>query len=265
MLKPTLAEEARTALASASFGTLAVLDSTGRPIVSRVPVVDDGAGNPVTVISNLAAITGRARRDRRAGINIASRLMLQGDLEPVPGIQQVGLQNQFIARHGTLVRQVESLDFSWLRLAATNVCWIDDFGDEHWLTPADLSGAEPDPLGHYEEADVTEIAQRIGDDLIVMVRGLCGIHRARTAELIGLDRYGLVVMIDEPGTRRKTRVPFPERLELATDIHAAIGALAQAARNSPSAAEAKLEDSVPKSTTLLESIESNGGGGPDVD
>lgn len=281
VLKPTLAEEARTELSNAGFGNLAVLDSTHRPMVTNVPLVDDGAGNPVTVISNLAAITARAHRDPRAGINIGGRLMIQGNLEPVPGIQQIEIQNQFIARHVTLVRQVESLDFSWFRLAATSVCWTDDNGDEKWLEPADISGAEPDPFGHYTQTEVSELAERIGDDLIVMVRGLSGIHRAKTAELFDVDRYGLVVTITEPGTRRRTRVPFPERLNQAGEIHAAIGALAQAARNTPSAAEASLETpatfrteipveirpkkAVSRPSTLLESIEGYSGGGADVD
>lgn len=191
--------------------------------------------------------------------------MIQGDLTPVPGLQQIDLQNHFIARHPTLVRQVESLDYSWFKVAATNVCWLDDNGDENWLRPADLSGAEPDPLGHYGDEEVGVVADRIGDDLIVMVRGLSGIHRARRAELVGIDRYGLIVMIDEPGTRRQTRVPFPERLNMASDLHAAIAALSQAARNSPSASEAKLAVADPRPSTLLESIESNSGGRADVD
>ena len=265
VLKPTLAEDARTVLSTALFGTMAVLDSTGRPIVSHVPIVDDGAGHPVTVVSNLAAITARARRDQRAGINIAGRLMIQGDLETVPGLQQIELQNHFIARHPTLVRQVESLDYSWLRLSATNVCWLDDAGYENWLRPADISGAEPDPLGHYGHEEVQQVAERIGDDLIVMVRGLSGIHRARRAELVDIDRYGLIVLIDEPGTRRHTRVPFPERLGGASEVHAAIAALSQAARNSPSAEEAKLDVAVRRSSTLLESIEGNSGSGTDGD
>ena len=240
MLAPTIAEEARTTLATAGFGTLALLDSTGRPIVRTVPIVDDGMGRPVTVVSNLAAITTRARRDPRAGINIGDRLLVQGDLQPVPGIQQIELQSHFIAHHPTLLAQVESLDFSWFQMVATNVCWVDSDGDERWLRPADLAGAEPDPLGHWGPSDVEEIAERIGDDLILMVRGLCGIHRARRAELVGLDRYGLKVVIDEPGVRRDSRVPFPQRIDEAAEVHAAIGALAQAARSTPSAAEAEL-------------------------
>lgn len=267
MLKPTLAEIARTTLATAMFGNLAVLDSTGRPIVKSVPIVDDGSGRPVTVISNLAGITARAMRDPRAGMNIADRLLIQGDLRPVPGIQQLEIQNHFIAHHPTLLRQVESLDFSWFVVAATAVCWIDDDGSEIWLRPVDMAGAEPDPLGHFGDFEVAEIAERIGDDLIVMVRGLSGLHKARRAELVGIDRYGLKVLIDEPGVRRTSRVPFSERLGDSSEIHAAIAALAQAARNTPSAAEAEMATTSAAwaPATLLESIEGNGGSRSDVD
>lgn len=240
MIAPTLAEEARTVLATASWGILALLDSTGRPIVRTVPIVDDGAGRPVTVVSNLAAITARARRDPRAGMNIGDRLLIQGDLEPVPGLHQIEIQSQFLALHPTLMSQVESLDFSWFQMAATNVCWIDAQGDERWLRPEDLAGAEPDPLGHWGSTEIAEIAERIDDDLILMVRGLSGLHNARRAELVGIDRYGLKVIIDEPGVRRPSRVAFPQRIDEAVEVHAAIAGLTQAARSTPSAAEADL-------------------------
>lgn len=242
MLAPTLAEEARTCLATAAWATLAVLDGTGRPILTSVPIVDDGSGAPVTVISNLAAITSRILRDNRAGINIAERLLIQGDLRPVPGIQQIEIQSHFIALHPTMLSQVESLDFSWFRLEATTACWLDHLGNERWIRPTDLTGAEADPLGHWGADDVAEVADLIGEDLLVMVRGLSGLHRARRAELVGIDRYGLIVMIDEPGVRRQSRVSFPQRLNDAGEVHGAIAALVHAGRATPSASERKLQN-----------------------
>lgn len=233
MLQPTLAEQARTAVAYAPTASLATVDSDGRPVVAPVPIIDDGSGRPVTVLSNLTTHTIRARRDARAAMSIADRLLLQGLLEPVPGLQQLELQPRFVAMHPTLTEQVESLDFSWFRLDVSRVRWTDDERTEHWLRPEDLLGAEPDPLGHLDAADIADIAERLDDDLLLIVRSLGGRWLARSAELRGVDRYGIVVHVDEPGRRSLGRVPFPERLVEAGAMHASLGALRAAARSSP--------------------------------
>lgn len=236
-----MAEEARSALAVASAGSLATLDSDGRPIVAPVPVVDDGGGSAVMVLSNLTTHTLRARRDPRAGMSIADRLLLQGELVAVPGLQQLELQGRFVAFHPTLIQQVESLDFSWFRLVPHRVRWIDDEGNEQWLKPEDLAGAEPDPLAHLTQADLDDVTERLDDDLLLIIRSLGGRWLARNAELNKIDRYGLVALVDEPGRRSLARVPFPQRLDSATEMHAALGALVSAARSSPTAKEMATE------------------------
>lgn len=235
-MEPTLAERARTAVDTASTASLATVDADGRPVVAPAPIVDDGSGQPVTVLSNLTTHAIRARRDARAAMSIADRLLLQGMLEAVPGLQQLELQPRFVERHPHLARQVESLDFSWLRLRVDRVRWTDERRSEHWLRPEDLFGAEPDPLGHLDHTDIADIADRLDDDLLLIVRSLGGRWLARSAVLEGVDRYGITVEVDEPGRRELGRVPFPERLDAAEQLHAALGALRAAARSSPIAA-----------------------------
>jgi hypothetical protein len=241
MLEPSLSERARSVVAVASTASLATVDIDGRPVVAPVPIVDDGSGQPVTVISNLTTHTMRARRDRRGAMCIADRLLLQGELIPVPGLQQLDLQPRFIVLHPALSLQVESLDYSWFRLSVDRVRWTDDDGAEHWLTPQDLLGAEPDPLAGLDDGDIDDIADRLGDDLLLIVRSLGGRWLARSAVLLGVDRYGLAAMVDEPGRRSRCRVPFPQRLDESSEMHAALGALMRAARSSPIGQDAEVE------------------------
>jgi hypothetical protein len=42
-----------------------------------------------------------------------------------------------------------------------------------------------------------------------------------------------VAIVDEPGRRSRGRVPFPKRLDDASELHASLGALLRAARSSP--------------------------------
>ena len=276
VLAPTLAEEARSAVSVASTASLATVDTDGRPVVAPVPIVDDGSGQPVTVLSNLTTHTVRARRDRRAAMSVAGRLLLQGELVDVPGLQQLELQPRFVALHPTLTEQVESLDFSWFRMAVDRVRWTDNDNDEHWLRPEDIFGAEPDPLAHFNEADIADVADRLDDELLLIFRSLGGRWLARSSELVHIDRYGIVAVVDEPGRRSSARVPFPERLDSPSELHASLGALLRAARSSPQAGPSQVpfvQTSRPTPggdgaelvfSTLLDGVEGDRSGGPDV-
>ncbi len=281
MLEPTFAERARTALLEATHASFASVDTDGRPVVATVPIVDDGEGAPVTVVSNLHTHAVRARQDFRAGASIGDRLLIQGDLTPVPGMQQLQLQGRFLQRHPNLAVKVDSLDFSWLRLVPKRVRWIDDLGDDQWLRPDDLAGAEPDPLAAHDSDIAREVADRLGDELLLLAKTLGGRWLASEATLDRIDRYGLVVSVTEPDGTRDSRIPFPVRIDEPEEIHAAVAALVRAARSAPGATElaahpdagaiaAPITFVPPKPssfdpTSLLDAVERDGGGGADVD
>lgn len=235
MLEPTWPERARTALAGARTAEIAVGDTDGIPMIERVPMIDDGTGAVVVVISNLSPVTLRAWQDPRSATLVDGRVLLQGWLRAVPGLQQHGLTDRFVDHHPEHRARIESLDFSWFRVEPVRVRWTDDDGTERWLTPDDLANAEPDPLSGLEHDLMADVTERLDDDLVLMVRALAGRWRCTDATLIGLDRYGLVVEIVEPGKRTRGRVPFSERIDAAGELHAAIAAAHAAAQSSPSA------------------------------
>ena len=256
-IEPTLPERARTLLAASPHAALACVDIDGRPVVGITPIVDDGTGAPVTVISNLSTHVIRARQDSRASMTIGDRLLIQGDLVAIPGLQQLELQERFLQDHAHLQTQVESLDYSWLRLVPLRVCWTDETGSEHWLRPQDLAGAEPDPLAKLADDLVISIADRLGEDLLLMAKTLGGRWLASKAELVQIDRYGLLAMVKDPSGRRLARLPFPDRLDEPNDVHLAVGGLLRAARSAPSDSNS--------SPSLLHAVESNSGGGTNID
>ncbi len=235
MLAPTIAEQARTALASTPTATLAGLDIDGRPLLCPVRIVDDGSGAPVTVLANLSPLVSRSRQDTRAGMAIGAQLMLQGDLTAVPGLQQLSMQPALVARHPELAGPMESIDYSWIRLVPSRVQWTDETGTVHFLAPSDLANAEPDPLAPAQADLVAGVAERLGDDLLLMAQGLVGRWRATAARLTSVDRYGLVVELEEPIGSCTIRVPFPQRLAAVGEIHAAVAALRNAANETPTA------------------------------
>lgn len=229
-MSPSHAEQARTILAANTEGTLATVDIDGRPVVSPVPMVADAAGVPVMVVSNLSTHSSRGRRDTRAGMDIGGRLLIQGDLRPVPGIQQIELTAAICEARPELREAIESLDWSWLRLEPSRIRLTDENNDERWLRPADVAGAEPDPLVLLGDDFLDEVREKVADQALLVAKTLGGRWLGTSAEVSAIDRYGLTLSVTEPSGARDSRVPFPDRLDHADDVHPALGGLVLAAR-----------------------------------
>lgn len=163
-------------------------------------------------------------------MDIGGRLLIQGDLRPVPGIQQIEMTGSICEARPDLRDAIESLDWSWLRLEPTRIRLTDESGDERWLRPADLAGAEPDPLVLLGSSFVDEVREKLADQLLLIAKTLGGRWLATSAEVAAIDRYGLVLDVAEPAGLRPSRVPFPDRLDHADDVHPALGGLVLAAR-----------------------------------
>lgn len=232
MVEPSWAERVRTLLEPGGEVALATLDSDFRPVVTFEGFVADAAGCPVVVLSRLDPQTLRAWQDPRASMAVTGRLLLQGDLEPVPGVQQLELHDRYHRLGLRDPRFLESLDFAWFRLVPERVRWIDDRGQDRWLRPQDLAGAEPDPLAPSAPQLVAEITASLADDLLLLAHHAGGHWLAHQVEVTGIDRYGLQVLLAEPAGRRCARIPFPEPLASRGGVHAALAAMAGAARSS---------------------------------
>jgi putative heme iron utilization protein len=230
MMEPSWAERARTLLAAGGDGVLATLDTDFRPLISPVRFVADADGTPVVVLSALDPQTLRAWQDPRASFAVGTGLLLQGDLVPVPGLQQVEAQARFLARHPQRAGELESLDFAWLRLVPSRVRWVDDRGVDRWLRPDDLRGAEPDPLAPAAAELVHQVTGSLGADVALLARAVGGHWSARSAQLVAIDRYGLDVELVEPAGRRRARIPFPEPVDSAREVHRVLATLTAASR-----------------------------------
>lgn len=230
--EPTAAERVRTLLRVATSGALATLDVDGRPYLAEVPFIEDGTGTPVMVLSNLSLSAIRARQDRRAAITIGDGVTLQGDLLPVPGLQQLELEERFVHAHPELIDRVRSLDYSWFRLVPLGVVWLDESGSENRLNPEDLASSQPDPLSHLSAELVASISALVGDDIVLLCTALAGRWLTSEATLLKIDRYGLLVDATDPSGTRLCRIPFGTRLTEPEDVHVAVANLVHSAKSS---------------------------------
>ena len=231
MLEPSRAERARTLIEHAASAVLATLFSDYLPFVTPVPMMADGAGNPVMVLTNLEPHVQHAWLDGKAGLTCGDRLTIQGTLEDVPGLEQVDLQGRYLRLHPDAHRRVESLDCAWLRLRVTNVRM-----DDEWLAVADYANAEPDPLVVGAGDLVRQLNEDLQEDCVLLAQAVGGRLRATAAEFVGLDRYGLDVLVTEPKGRSLARVPFTERVDTSAKVIPAVAYMVRYARDRASAA-----------------------------
>ncbi len=232
--EPTPAERVRSLLSVARVALVSVIDADGLPLSGAVPMLADAQGAPVMVVSGLDPVSERARIDSRSAISVAEgAVSMQGRLEPVPGMQQIQLEEAFVERHPTSRAHVGSLDFNWWRFEAERVRLRDPQrpgGSDRWLPAADVEGAEPDPLAPFHDALVAAVNDSLGDRVHQITTHVGGYWTAEAATVVGIDRYGLRIEIVERDGIRVVRVPFAHRIDEHAQVHTVVAGLAQSAQ-----------------------------------
>lgn len=156
-IRPTDAEAralARRLIEAARFGALAFLDpATGAPAISRIAVQTDAAGQPVTLISGLAAHSRALRADPRAALMLGEP-GARGDPLIHPRLS-ITVRAAFIekgAEHDLLCARwlaiqpkaklyIDLPDFRFARLAMASALLNGGFGRAFRLSAADLAPA----------------------------------------------------------------------------------------------------------------------------
>ena len=139
------AKVARDLLAGASRAALATLDEHGAPYASLVLVVDDGAGDALLLLSDLAEHTKNLKRDARASLLVepvavagdllaAARVTLVGKIAPVG---DAAARAVFVTRHPSAATYASFADFAVYRLAVERAHLVAGFGRIQWIESAD--------------------------------------------------------------------------------------------------------------------------------
>lgn len=143
---------ARTLLAGAAHGALAVLDpATGAPSVTRIALALDPEGTPVTLVSDLSAHTAALRADLRASL-LVGEPGPRGDPLTHPRLTlavtaafvarddpaRPALRAHWLAQRPKSKLYVDFADFSFVRLRPASAALNGGFGKAFVLTPDDL-------------------------------------------------------------------------------------------------------------------------------
>ncbi|MCM2503279.1 pyridoxamine 5'-phosphate oxidase family protein [Aureimonas altamirensis] len=230
--------QARHLIRTARHAAMASLDpDDGWPLASRVLVAPDITGDPVILVSTLAAHAGALVADPRACLLFGAagkgdplahaRLSARGSAEKIdarhPDYERI--RRRFLARQPKAKLYVDFPDFAFWRIVLSSASLNGGFGRAHELSRDDLTeavhaeivDAEPRVSGHMNEdhADATER----------MVRQAGG---AGTGWLIGtIDRHGFDCVRGDD----VWRIEFDRMIDAGSDYHMAFVDLARRAKS----------------------------------
>lgn len=144
-------ELARQLVDRARFAALATLED-GRPMVSRVAIGTDGAGAPVSLISELSQHTKALKSDARASLLLGEpgdkgdplthpRLTLQCRtiLVPHDDAEFRILRGLYLPQHPKSKLYIDFADFLFARFKIETAYLNGGFGKAFHLTPADFA------------------------------------------------------------------------------------------------------------------------------
>jgi putative heme iron utilization protein len=155
-VRPTDAEAralARAIVAAARFGALGVIEPEGgAPMVTRVAVVPDADGVPMTLVSTLSAHTAALEADPACSLLLGEpgakgdplthpRLTLQARAEAADKAQA---RTRYLKLYPKAQLYYDFGDFRLMRLAPVAAFLNGGFGKAYNLTPEDLALRDPE-------------------------------------------------------------------------------------------------------------------------
>jgi len=185
-----------------------------------MPYALDDSGAPVFLISSMAVHTQNVLADPRASLLV---MQSGGDADPlgapratllgnVTRVETTGaLRAAYLDRHPASRFWIDYSDFAFFRLDVTDVHFVGGFGVMGWVTAANYSAAEADPLLN----DAAQILEHMNADHSDALRAIArhfGGLAAEEATMVACDRLGFVLRVRTPEGMKGTRVAFPEEV-----------------------------------------------------
>jgi hypothetical protein len=188
---PTLAEQARTALAASTVATLLTRSCAHARTLTVVTVAADAEGRPLLWLEDDSPVVpllagGRAATIRVAGSPPYRSLEMTGPLEQLPS-DRPGLRRYR------------------MRLLAVGLVGA----TRRPIAVAEFASAEPDPLRDCSDAVLRHLEQAHGAELVACLHAQ-GLHDVSAVVPQSLDRYGITLAALCHDGVRSLRLQFPD-------------------------------------------------------
>lgn len=217
----SLAEEARTLVATGTFGVISTLASgepRGFPSGSVVEYAPDAAGRPIFSFSSLSPHTGDVRADDRCSLTVMAqgfrgladaRVNLIGRLQPLPESEVAAAKELYLARHPQSF-WVNFGDFSWFKMEEVLAArLVGGFARAGRVSGDEYTVAAPDPVAAFAAPVCGHMNDDHADSIRAMVKHYAGIS-VDEARMVSLDRLGFNTACIRGGQPFKARLAFPK-------------------------------------------------------
>ncbi len=236
---------AKAILRLARFGTLATLEAgTGYPLATRTNVATSLEGNPVFLLSDLAAHTKAIKADPRTSLLVGEpgkgdplahpRLTLLGKTSAVPvgegteKVRETTLRRRYISRHPKADLYNQLPDFFIYELKIERALFNAGFGKAYEIegTSLTLNPDETEALLLPETEVLSHMNEDHGDAIEAYAVNLCGQEPGQW-RLSGIDPEGADLMLGD----KAARLPFETMCHTRDDIRIRLVDLAKKAKN----------------------------------
>lgn len=100
-----------------------------------------------------------------------------------------------------------------------------------WMTANDYCNAEEDPFTQNASGAIEHMNDDHADANLIFVQERGGIPKAKEAEMVGVDRYGMTFRVPSASGDKLSRVAFPEVAEEAAQLEPFVIGLLRSLRN----------------------------------
>ncbi|CAM9118754.1 unnamed protein product, partial [Phaeothamnion confervicola] len=237
------AEEVRTLMEySTGFGVISTLSNKlgGYPNGAVVGFALDRRGRPVFSFSTMSSHTGDIAADGRASLTVMSktfkgaqdgRVTLIGDVNRVTDAAELeAVKAIYRARHPNAF-WIDFGDFSFFRMDTVKaIRFVGGFAMAGDITGDDYMSAQPDPITAFAEPIMNHMNSDHGDSTTAMVEHYItkGLAKVDSAEIVGVDRLGMSVVVGLNGEKGKLRLPFPRAAADRKDVKTLIVEMTEA-------------------------------------
>jgi hypothetical protein len=239
----TDAERARTIVAGSRMGTLSVsIGDPPAPIGFVVSYSLTETGEPVLVVRNGVARAGRIAVGVPASLTIAQTPLTASQSTSIGGVTILGklvtpessTQAKLLREHGRTLPN----DVIAVQRGAAKVYWVKPvtillsgtYQDVVRLDMAQYMQAQADPLAAVAPGLASHLVGDQNDSLVLLCRAFGGQSGASSAQLVGLDQYGMDLMATVGKAKEPVRLAFNHPVSTADEVRRELATMVRGAR-----------------------------------
>lgn len=245
--EPTDAERARTVLGNNRAATMSVAisgENGAAPLGFAVPYALDDAGNPLAALRPGVEKALRLRSDAQVCLSVAETPLTAASSGSPGGISVLAVATAlqpgssdldeavktFIRIQPAEASAVKRGAAKLYRLIPNVILVAAGSGAIVRVDVAEYRNAAADPLAAVAPGLVSHLANDENGSLVLLCRAYGGAHTTKSAELVGIDQYGMDLLATTAKGQETLRIAFSHSVSSPDDVRRELVAMARGAR-----------------------------------